>query len=199
MRDRRSAYYFDRRTTPTPLVPECVPDDVPEMFVKFVLPRVKRMALNNMYRQKKISAADFVAECTALAYRAFVQTERNGRTVEPFIIARSAVGQALRGERFASNCHAHRDSDALTAAQWYPARRDELVEELEAPPSDCADIRQDLERWLATLPPLRRMIVASFANGDKPKELARKVGMHPSNLASLRCELKRSFAEFTSH
>ena len=84
------------------------------------------------------------------------------------------------------------DAGDSTAGTW----REWLAEDNKVTPADEAAFRLDFEGWLALLPERKRRVAELLAEGHEGVVVARTVGIAPSRVTQLRCELAASWRAF---
>src|SRR5262245_49200790 len=178
-----------------------------------LMPRVQRLA---RYYFRQIACpgrrADAVAEAVAIAWARYRRCAEQGRDA-----ARFAVSLALLAARAAGSgrrlCGQERAGDVLSPrARWRhdfaveslmdlaPVSGDPLIEALRdntaTPPDQQAAFRIDFADWLRRLGKRRRRVARRLMLGERPGDVARRVGLSPGRISQLRRELERDWQAF---
>src|SRR5262245_57228534 len=178
-----------------------------------LLPRIERLA-RSFFRHMACPGrrADAVAEAIALAWAQYRRCAEQGRDA-----ARFSVSLALLAARAAASgrrlCGQERAQDALSPVARMrhgfavmsltdvaPVSGDPLVEALRdntvTPPDQQAAFRLDFADWLRHIGKRRRRVARRLMLGERPGDVARRVGVSPGRVSQLRRELERDWQVF---
>ena len=76
------------------------------------------------------------------------------------------------------------------------AWRQAVADSRRTDPAEAAIFRIDFSRWLEGLPGRHREVVLALAEGERPGELANRLGIRPARVSQLRTELRAAWAVF---
>lgn len=156
--------------------------------------------------EQQEAIADVTADVTVEFARLATRRRTHGGLIAPlltFAIRHRAAGRRVGTS---TNCRdamspvprtGHRvlslhSTDSHSGSAWL----DVLPDSSDADPAEIACTRIDFETWLGGLPARLRFVVERLADGERPGEIARQLGITPGGLSQLRFELWKQWAIF---
>jgi hypothetical protein len=82
--------------------------------------------------------------------------------------------------------------EADAADSWRAA----VADSRNTDPAEAAAFRIDFAEWLSSHSERQRELIAAFAQGERPSDVSRKLGVTPGRVSQLRSELRASWLRF---
>ena len=137
---------------------------------------------------------ELTAEAVAVAYLGWLSIKKSGKAVSPLSIAYYAVRRARSKRRtFSRNCK--RDATRLCRRSVHEDFFLNLAGDSD--PVEEAMLRVDFPDYLDTLPRLKRRACSLFLDGERTKNVARRLRVSPARVSQIRRELAEGWDLFT--
>ena len=137
---------------------------------------------------------ELTAEAIAVAYLGWLAIQKSGKTVSPLSIAFYAVKRARSKRRtFSPNCT--KDATRLPRRSVHADFFLELAGDSD--PVEEAALRVDFPAYLDTLPRMKRRACALFLDGERTKNVARRLRVSPGRVSQVRRELVDGWTLYT--
>lgn len=156
-----------------------------DMFTTTVLPVVTRYARAVLKDDERVSLA------IVLAWYAWRQTTDEKRAQLPATVwARVGVRHVLAGRDLPGVQTSHRQDAIERPDTWHGADMGGVTDRRAGPESEAIDAERSARFW-DSLTPRERTIARALLNGDKARDVARRVGISAGRLTQIRQQLRR--------